>query len=149
MATVTTLTPRDSKYQVRFAVPASLGQGMAGERAKKLESFLTAALRRPTQVVVPPTYEALAKELLSGRIEAAWAPPFVCARIEAMGVRVLVRGVRMGTSSYRGALLAKAGSTLTLDTLKGKTAVWSDRDSVGGYLLPLALLRSKGMEPAI
>jgi phosphonate transport system substrate-binding protein len=64
-----------------------------------------------------------------------------------MGVRVLVRGVRQGASSYRSALLCRAESPLTLETLGGRTAAWSDRDSVGGYLLPMALMRGKGLEP--
>src|SRR6185369_2058104 len=94
-----------------------------------------------------PSYESLAKDLLSGKVDAAWAPPFVCARIEAMGVRVLVRGVRHGASSYRAALICRAESPLTIDTLGGRAAVWTDRDSVGGYLLAMALLRGKGLDP--
>ncbi|MBS1153956.1 MAG: phosphonate transporter substrate-binding protein [Myxococcaceae bacterium] len=141
------LTTHSSKGPVRLALPPSLGQALAGERGRRLEAFLGQALKRTTQVVVAASYEALAKELLSGKCEAAWAPPFVCARIEAMGVRVLVRGVRNGASSYRAALLCKADRPYTLDTLQGTKASWCDRDSVGGYLLPLALLRNKGLDP--
>ncbi len=136
-----------SQALVRLALPPSLGQGVAGERGRRLETFLGQALKRTTQVVVAPSYEALAKLLLSGKCEAAWAPPFVCARIEAMGVRVLVRGVRNGASSYRAAMLCRSDSPLTVDTLQGTRASWCDRDSVGGYLLPLALLRNKGLDP--
>lgn len=136
------------KGTVRLALPPSLGPAVAGERGKRLEGFLSSALKRPTTVVVAGSYEALAKELLGGKCEAAWAPPFVCARIEAMGVRVLVRGVRKGASTYRGAMMCRAADTLTLDTLQGKRASWCDRDSVGGYLLPLAMLRNKGLDPA-
>ena len=135
-----------TKSPIRLALPPSLGPSVAGERARRLETYLGQALGRVTQVVVPQSYEALAKELLSGKCEAAWAPPFVCARIEAMGVRVLVRGVRQGASSYRAALICRADRLLTLDTLKGVKAVWCDRDSVGGYLLPMALLRDKGLD---
>lgn len=137
-----------AKAPIRLALPPSLGPSMGGERARRLESYLAAALGRPTAVVVPLSYEALAKELLSGKCDAAWAPPFVCARIEAMGVKVLVRGVRQGASSYRAALICQAASTLTLDALQGKRAAWCDRDSVGGYLLPMALIRNKGLDPA-
>ena len=135
-----------TKTPIRLALPPSLGPSVAGERARRLEAYLEQALGRPTHVVVPQSYEALAKELLSGKCEAAWAPPFVCARIEAMGVRVLVRGVRQGASSYRAALVCRADHPLTLDTLKGAKAAWCDRDSVGGYLLPMALLREKGLD---
>lgn len=135
-----------TKTPIRLALPPSLGPSVAGERARRLETYLGQALGRPTQVVVPLSYEALAKELLSGKCEAAWAPPFVCARIEAMGVRVLVRGVRQGASSYRAALVCRVENPLAVETLKGARAVWCDRDSVGGYLLPMALLRDKGLD---
>lgn len=133
--------------ELRFAFPSSLGRDMDA-RVARLRRYLHQQLDRETQVVMPPTYEHLARELLSGRVDAAWAPPFVCARVEAMGVRVLVRGVRKGHSTYRGALVCRADSALQLDTLAGTTAAWSDRDSVGGYLLPMALLRQRGLTPA-
>ncbi|MFZ5445914.1 MAG: phosphate/phosphite/phosphonate ABC transporter substrate-binding protein [Myxococcota bacterium] len=135
------------RSHVRFALPSSLGPA-AKERAAQLQAHLATALGRDTEVTVPATYEQLARELLAGKVDAAWAPPFVCARIEAMGVRVLVRGVRNGASVYRAALLTSASSGLTLETLKGARAAWNDRDSVGGYLLPMAWLREKGLDPA-
>ncbi len=138
---------RPPRTTVRFALPSSVGPA-AQAAAQRLQGHLAEALSRETEVVVSSTYEQLARELLSGKVDAAWAPPFVCARIEAMGVRVLVRGIRNGASVYRAALLAQRDAALTLDTLQGKTAAWSDRDSVGGYLLPMALLRERGLDPA-
>ena len=132
----------------RFAVPASLGTSVARTRGAQLEAFLGRALGMQVQVTVAASYEALAKDLLAGRAEAAWAPPFVCARMEAMGVRVLVRGVRRGASSYRAALVARAGSGLTLAGLAGKTVAWVDPHSTGGHLLAVAHLKSRGLEPS-
>lgn len=136
---------RSDRPLVRFALPSTLGP-IAQELASQLQTHLAAALGRETEVVVGATYEQLARELLSGKADAAWAPPFVCARIEAMGVRVLVRGVRQGTSTYRAALLTRADSPLQLKDLKGTTAAWTDRDSVGGYLLPMAWLKEQGID---
>ncbi len=136
---------RSERSVVRFALPSTLGP-IAKELASHLQTHLASALNRETEVVVGATYEQLARELLSGKADAAWAPPFVCARIEAMGVRVLVRGVRAGVSTYRAALLTRANDPLTLKDLKGKTAAWTDRDSVGGYLLPMAWLKEQGVE---
>lgn len=141
------MTLRPTRTTVRFALPASVGPG-AQAAAQQLQAHLTATLGRETEVVVSSTYEQLARELLSGKVDAAWAPPFVCARIEAMGVRVLVRGVRGGASAYRAAIVARADSKLTIETLANTKAAWSDRDSVGGYLLPMAYLREKGLDPA-
>jgi phosphonate transport system substrate-binding protein len=147
VANVTPIAGKREQRSMRFALPPSVGMGAANERARALETYLKKAFGRPVEVVVSPSYEALARELLTGKSDAGWAPPFVCARIEAMGVRVLLRGVRGGASSYRSALVCRKSEPLALEQLKGLTAAWADRDSVGGYLLAMALLRSKGMDP--
>ncbi|HYI00237.1 phosphate/phosphite/phosphonate ABC transporter substrate-binding protein [Hyalangium sp.] len=136
-----------SRTAFRFVLPPSLGSEYARDRGDKLVSFLQEALGKPVEVSVAANYEALAKDLLSGRADAAWAPPFVCARTEAMGIRVLVRGVRLGMSSYRSALVCRAGAQLSVERLKGTTAAWVDRDAVAGYLLPVAYLKAQGVEP--
>ncbi|MGZ3459880.1 MAG: phosphate/phosphite/phosphonate ABC transporter substrate-binding protein [Archangium sp.] len=141
-----TLPPVRSAF--RFVLPPSLGNTLAPERAGHFTAFLERTLGRTVEVRVAASYEALAKELLEGRVDAIWAPPFVCARVEAMGVRVLTRGVRRGRSSYRAALVARAGSGLAVEKLRGTRVAWVDRDSVGGYLLSVAYLKSKGLEPA-
>jgi ABC-type phosphate/phosphonate transport system substrate-binding protein len=141
-------TPTPSRAAFRFVLPPSLGSEYARDRGDKLVAFLQKALDKPVEVSVAPNYEALSKDLLSGRADAAWAPPFVCARTEAMGIRVLVRGVRLGMSSYRAALVCRAGARVTLEKLKGTTAAWVDRDAVAGYLLPVAFLKTQGVEPA-
>ncbi len=132
----------------RFALPPSLGAALTQAAGPLLERYLSAALDKTVEIEVSPSYEALAKSILAGRADAAWAPPFVCARVEAMGVRVLVRGVRQNASSYRAALVCRSAAKLAVEALAGKTAAWVDRDSVGGYLLPVAYLRGRGLDPA-
>ncbi len=145
MVPLPVIAPAPPRQDLRFGLPPSLGEEAAGERARRLEAFLGAALQRRVEVVVAASYDALARELLAGKLDAAWAPPYVCARVEAMGVQVLVRGVRGGSSSYRAALICRAGAQIKLDRLDGLRALWADPDSVGGYLLAVALLRSKGI----
>jgi phosphonate transport system substrate-binding protein len=50
-------------------------------------------------------------------------------------------------SSYRAALVCRAGARLSLERLKGTSAAWVDRDAVAGYLLPVAYLKAQGVEP--
>jgi phosphonate transport system substrate-binding protein len=138
---------RTSAHPLRLALPPSLGSAVARERAERLQEFLCRSLGKDVEVPVAASYESLTKDLLAGRVDAAWAPPFVCARVEAMGVRVLVRGIRNGSASYRAALLCRAGAAITLEKLGGLRAAWVDRDSVAGYLLPTAFLRAKGIDP--
>ena len=139
-----------TQNRFRFAVTASMGVQTAKERGQRFEAYLTRALGKLTEVSVAPNYEEVGKELLDGRIDAAWAPPFVCARVEAMGLRVLVRGVRRGSHTFRAALVTRAGSPLTLESLPtaGARVAWTDRDSTAGYLLPVAFLKAKKLDPA-
>ena len=140
---------RPPRATVRFALPSSLGPDI--DRRAAQPAALPARRRsgKDIELVVAPTYEQLARDLLSGKVDAAWAPPFVCARIEAMGVRVLVRGVRNGASTYRAALVCRKDSAAHPGhARRAPSAAWSDRDSVGGYLLALAFLREKGLDPA-
>ena len=130
-----------------MVLPAALGAGVLSEHAPRVESVLSRAMGQPLTVVVEASYEALAADMQSGRAQVAWAPPFVCARLEAAGARVLLRGLRRGTASYRAALVCKAGAPVTLGTLQGTTVAWIDRDSTAGYLLPVAFLKKQGKEP--
>lgn len=137
------LTP-PSTATLTFALPPSL----SAAQSRQLERYLAARLGGSVQVMPADSYESLFKNVRSGRTHAAWAPPFLCARLESQGQRVLVWGLRKGRPTYRSALLARAGESLTLETLQGKAAAWVDSDSTGGYLLAIALLKSKNLEPS-
>jgi phosphonate transport system substrate-binding protein len=128
-----------------FALPPSMGQDHAAQRAHRLEAFLSHALSRDAVVRVAPSYQALERDLLSGAVSAAWGPPFVCARTEAYGGRGLVRGIRGGSATYRAAVVGLRSRGLKLEQ-KNLRAVWVDRDSTAGYLLPQALLRERGLK---
>jgi len=140
--------PRLRRSAFRFALPPSLGKDAAEGRAARLQEALSKHMERPVEVTVMSSYAELAREVLGGTSDAAWGPPYVCARLEAMGVRAVARGIRRGSSGYRAALVARADAGLALDSLAGKTAVWVDRESAGGHLLALSLLRAKGLDPA-
>ncbi len=134
---------------LRFALPPSVGAEEARGRGEHLRELLSGAVGRPCEVTVASSYAELARELVAGNLDAAWAPPFVCARVEQLGLKVLVRGVRNGSSSFRAALLGRKDDQLTLERLTGKRAAWTDRNSVAGYLLALALLRARGEDPSL
>lgn len=137
--------PGAEPFRFVLAPPAN-GRDL-GEGPKRLEVALAGALARRTEVSVASSYGALEKDLLAGRVDAAWAPPFACARWEAMGSPVLLRQVRKGRATYRGAILGRSGDGLELGALSGKRVVWVDRHSAAGFLLPAACLRERGVDP--
>ena len=134
---------------LRFALPPSLGTAEALARARGFGDHLGRRIGRPVSVVVAPDYKTLQSMVADGVVDAAWAPPFVCARLELRGLRVAVRGNRGGASSYRAALVCRRGATyaMTAASLKGARAAWVDRDSVGGYLLVSAMLKANHVDP--
>jgi phosphonate transport system substrate-binding protein len=132
---------------IRFCLPLSVSTA-GSQRVEQLQTFLSAQLSQDVEVTVAGSYEQLMREVSSGRTHLAWAPPFICARLEAAGIRVVLRQVRGGVSTYRAALICHQRHPLTLSTLQGTRAVWSERDSVGGCLLAMAFLKENNLEPA-
>jgi ABC-type phosphate/phosphonate transport system substrate-binding protein len=132
----------------RLGLPASLPVAPAPGAAGRLTRVLSGIVGRHVSLVVFPEYDALTEAIRRGEVDAAWAPPLVVARAEAVGARVLVRPLRRGSVRSRSALLVRADSSLQLETLGGSTAAWVDRASLAGHLLPFGWLRERGLEPA-
>jgi phosphonate transport system substrate-binding protein len=133
----------------RFALPPSLGDGPVRTLARTLADVLYEA---GFSTVVPTrSYEDLERALLEGRADAAWGPPIVCARVEDAGGHVALRAIRYGAVTYRAVLLCRADDPIDLRaeaTLRQRRAVWVDRWSMAGYVLPRHHLRTLGLDPA-
>jgi len=132
----------------KFGLPPSLPAAPAPGAAGRLTRVLSGIVGRPVRLVSYVEYDALTEALRRGDVDAAWTPPLVAARAEALGARVLVRPLRRGSVRSRSALLVRADTSLQLETLGGTTAAWVDRNSLAGYLLAMSWLRERGMDPA-
>ena len=132
---------------LRFALPPSLGAERPFERWVEQTQALRAALQRSfaddVDVVVCRDYDALRQALLSGAVDCAHAPPFVCAQVEPQGVPIVVRAVRRGRSTYASAFVVKKQATTPKLAPRTLRAAWVDPQSVAGHLLPKAHLRAK------
>lgn len=133
-----------------FALPPSLGLDPVKELARRFADVLYGA--GFTTVVPMKSYEELEQAILKGDVDAAWGPPIVCARVEQAGASVALRAVRYGAVTYRSVLVCRAQDPLDLRQLgsvggrNGVRAVWVDRWSMGGYILPRHHLRAKGID---
>ncbi len=132
-----------------FALPPSLGSDNVRTLAREFAAVLYEA---GFETVVPlSSYELLERGLLSGEVHAAWGPPMVCAQVEKAGGRVALRAIRNGSISYRSALVCRAHDDLAMEEigqlgLRKLRAVWVDKYSMGGYVLPRHHLRSQGID---
>lgn len=129
----------------RFALPPSTGLDGLNAPAETLRVFLERTLGRPTDVTVSQTYGVMSRNLLSGAVDAAWAPPFVCAKTEPEGVRVILQSIRHGQTAYASAFVTRRGGPTTMAQLRDKKVAWVDPFSVAGHLLPVAWLRARAM----
>ena len=132
----------------RFVLPPSLGKESARACARELASVLYDA--GFTRVWPETNYASLEARLLAGETDAAWGPPLVCGRVELAGGAVVLRSIRWGASTYRSAILCRAADRLDLrelsKTRRKPRAVWVDEQSMSGYVLPRAHLRSIGVD---
>ncbi len=138
----------DGGFDLSFGVPPSLGKEPSFELARDFADVLYGA--GFTSVTPYKTYDALQNDLMSGKVDAAWGPPVICARCELKGGRVVHRAIRRGSTTYRSALVNRKQDRWDLDVVKTggfrPRVVWVDEWSTGGYLLARALLRREGIE---
>jgi phosphonate transport system substrate-binding protein len=128
-----------------FLLSPSLGAAKSQARAELIGRALTKELGEPVRAEVASSYAALEAAVRGAHVELAWTPAAICARLPA--ARSIHTVVRDGRSSYRSALVARREDRLSLVSLGGKRAAWVDPLSAGGYLLALALLRARGIDP--
>lgn len=130
---------------ITILVPPSLGNAKAEARAELLSDTLTRELGEPATAKVAANYGEIADGLESGTLTLAWAPSAVCSGLTA--ARGVLTIVRDGRASYRSAIVARREDGLSTAKLVGKRAAWVDPLSAGGYLLAIAHLRARGIEP--
>ena len=131
---------------LRLLLPPTLAEAKIRARSELLSTSLTARLKRPVHVEVPTDYADMEARILAGKAELAWLPPLVCAR-SLPSLRAIFRTVRRGASSFRSAIVVRAGEVANIEALAGKRAAWADSMSLGGHLLALDYLRSRGLMP--
>ena len=132
---------------VRLGLPPSLPVATPPGGLARLRRVLSGALGRAVELVAANDDERLVEAARTGQVDAVWAPPLACARLEALGSRVLARAVRYGALESRAVLVTRAEGPLELSALPGTRVAWVDRASLAGYLLPAAALRAAGHPP--
>lgn len=132
---------------LRLLFPPSLGELKATAKAERLADSLARTIGTRVAIKVARTYGDLEYRVLHGLVELAWAPPSICAKAEPNALAIL-KAVRGGRASYRSALVGRVSDTPRVERLDGKRAAWIDPLSAAGHLLPVAYLRSRGVDPA-
>jgi phosphonate transport system substrate-binding protein len=110
----------------------------------ELVSEATGVRFRPT---VATSYRELSSALENSELGLAWLPPIPTIELDARGLAtVLAIPARNGTTSYHSALIVRRGGPRSIVDLRGRRAVWVQRDSAAGYLVPRMHLAGQGID---
>jgi phosphonate transport system substrate-binding protein len=131
----------------RVALPPSTVLERVPIYARAFTSLIGPVVGRSLDVTVSHNYDVLARNVLSGAVDLAWAPPFVCARTEPDGAQVLAQAIRGGQASYACAFVTVDDRRRTLASLRGLHVAFVDENSVAGHLLAVAHLKERVLDP--
>jgi phosphonate transport system substrate-binding protein len=122
---------------------AGAGRGVFEELCE-LASSAAGLTFRP---IVASSHRELAGLLERGDVGLAWLPPLPTIELEAQGVTtVLAIPSRNGSTTYHSALIVRRGGPRTIGDLRARRAVWVERASSSGYLVPRMHLASQGID---
>lgn len=132
-----------------FFVP-SVDVKVLEDSSKKTKDFLEKETGLKFEVSIPQSYVAVVEAFGTERADVAALNTygyFLAHSKYKAEARLTV--LRHGSTTYQSQFIVKAGSPIkTIADFKGKKLAFVDPSSTSGYLLPLKMLRDKGIEPS-
>jgi len=136
--------------QVRLGVtPFTDKEAMHREFASLLD-FLSGRLGVPVSLVIAENYSDLGTRMREQSVDLAKFSPlsYVEAKMADPGLRLLLRQVREGSTTYLGYVYTRAEDPArTIHDLEGRSFCFVDPHSTSGYLYPRALMFEQGIDP--
>lgn len=131
-----------------FFVP-SVDVKVIEDSSKKVKEYLEKETGYKFEISIPQSYIAVVEAFGTDRADVAALNTYgyYLARTKYKAEARLTI-LRHGSNTYQSQFIVKAGSSIkSLEDFKGKKIAFVDPASASGYLLPLKMLRDKGVEP--
>jgi phosphonate transport system substrate-binding protein len=125
-------------------------QGNAVFMVKKWEplaDYLAKELGMPVETVFRSSYREIISAFSNGEMDICLTGAFmyVLARQET-DIRPMVRRKKFGTPFYHSLVIVRKDTgIMSIENLKGKIFAFTDKESTTGYLLPVAMMRQRGI----
>lgn len=120
-------------------------------RDPRTRRFMRALEERIGAMVVErnvASYEELERDMTLARIDIAWLPPMVYARLERDDVAIAMLARSVSGPAFGSALVTASSSEIkSLDQIMHSRIAWVDPLSSAGYLVARVGLRAYGFEP--
>ena len=142
-------TAQENTTPLRLGFVPSENSAEIQRNAQPLVEQLSKELGREVEAVMATDYTGLVEAFRNGSLDAAFLTPasYVMAEQEA-GVKVILRTQRGEIPFYYSVIFARKDSNIkTLQDLKGKSVAFGDNLSTAGYIFPLKMFKSAGIDP--
>ncbi len=112
-----------------------------------LADYLAKELGMPVEMVFRSSYRDIITAFSNGEVDICLTGAFMYVLTrENADIHPLVRRKKFGSSRYYSVIVVRKDSGIRrLADLKGKSFVFTDKESTTGYLLPMAMMRQKGI----
>ena len=116
-------------------------------RWQPLANYLANELDMPVELVFRSSYRAIITALTKGEIDVCLTGAFVYVLTrQETDIRPLVRRKKYGKYIYHSIVVVRKDSKInTIEDLQGKKFAFTDRESTTGYLLPVAMMKKRGI----
>lgn len=138
------------KNPVKLYFIPSVDAKVIDDNSKTFKEFLEKNTPYKFEVMIPQSYVAVVEAFGTKRADISAMNTFgyVLAH-ERYGAEARMTVLRHGASTYQAQFIARNDDKLkSVADLKGKKLAFVDAASTSGYLLPLKVLKDKGIEPA-
>lgn len=119
------------------------------DSSKKTKEFLEKETGYKFEVAIPQSYIAVVEAFGTDRVDVAALNSYSYYKAHTKyKAEAKLMVLRHGSTTYQSQFIVKSGSPIkSLADLKGKKVAFVDPSSASGYLLPLKMLRDRGVTP--
>lgn len=120
------------------------------DNTKVLKTYLEANTPYKYEIAIPASFVAVVEAIGTNRADIAAVNTFgyILAN-ERYGAQAKLTVIRYGLPTYQAQFIALEGGPIkTLADIAGKKVAYVDPASTSGYLLPMKVLKDKGIEPS-
>jgi len=111
--------------------------------------YLTRETGEKVSIVIPKDYSAFKAAVRSGQLDLGFCNPLVYIQLKKeMAIEPLALSLETkGGSQFRGIIIVRKDSAIKKPPdLKGKKIIFVDKDSAGGYMFQMLLLKKAGLD---
>jgi phosphonate transport system substrate-binding protein len=149
VASAVLVIPATVSAEIRFGMLPRLGGLELHAMLDPLADYLTRETGEKVSLFIPKDFQAFKEAVMAGHIDVGFANPLVYIHLKKdVSIEPLaVASEHDGGTRFRGIIIARKDSSVSsLQDLKGKKLIFVDKNSAGGYMFQMLLLRKAGLD---